>query len=125
EGLRYAVEAHRRRKWHTSGVLPWQFNEAWPNTACTNVVDWFGVPRPAYFWLKRAYAPLHVSARYDTLEWHGRPEFRAELWLHHSGDERPLSSFLNVLVTVSDLTGRIFYQENLAAEAPVRGAELL
>jgi beta-mannosidase len=125
EGLRYAVEAHRRRKWQTSGALPWQFNEAWPNAACTNAVDWFGVPRPAYWWLKRAYAPLHVSARYETLEWHGRRDFECEVWLHHSGDELPLSNFLNVTVTVADFTGRVFYQENLAADAPARRAECL
>lgn len=120
EGLRYAVEANRRRKWRCAGVLPWQFNEPWPNATCTNAVDYFGQPRPVYDAVRRAYAPFHVSAAYETLAWHDRDRFRAEVWLHNAGEARPL---LNVAVTIADLGGQVFVQENLAAEAPGAAAE--
>jgi beta-mannosidase len=120
EGLRYAVEAHRRRKWRCSGTLPWQLNEPWPNATCTNAVDYFGQPKPAYYTVKRAYRPFHVSAAYATLSWAGEAEFVADVWLHNSGEER---SLLNVGVTLADVGGQVFYQESLAAEAPAETSE--
>lgn len=119
-GLQYAIEANRRRKWRCAGTLPWQFNEAWPNAVCTNAVDYYAKPKPAYYAVKRAYAPFHVSAGFTTFDWAEEKEFRADVWLHNSGEER---SLLNVVATIADLQGRELYQENLAAEAPANSAE--
>jgi beta-mannosidase len=73
EGLRYAVEATIRRG---AGVIPWQFNESFPNAWCTSAVDWFGEPKPAYYGVARAYrgAP---SAQLATCAWGGLGEVRA------------------------------------------------
>jgi len=85
EGLRYAVEQNRRRKYASGGTIPWQFNEPWPNLSCTNAVDYFLRPKPAYYAVKAAYEPVHVSAKYDRLGWKPGEEFRAELWANNSG----------------------------------------
>jgi beta-mannosidase len=119
-GLQYGVEANRRRKWRCAGTLPWQFNEAWPNAVCTSAVDYFGRPKPAYYAVKRACRPFHVSAAFESFAWSGEAVFRADVWLHNSGEER---SLLNVVATVVDLDGRERYQENLAGEAPENRAE--
>jgi beta-mannosidase len=119
-GLQYAVEANRRRKWRCAGTLPWQFNEPWPNAVCTSAVDYFGRPKPAYYAVKRAYRPFHVSAAFRTFAWAGEAQFQADVWLHNSGEER---SLLNVVAAVTDLEGRELYQENLAGEAPENSAE--
>jgi beta-mannosidase len=73
EGLRYAVEATIRRAWQASGVLPWQFNESFPNAWCTCAVDWHGEPKPVYYGVARAYrgAP---SAQFPTCAWGGLDE---------------------------------------------------
>jgi beta-mannosidase len=73
DGLRYAVEATIRRAWRASGVLPWQFNESFPNAWCTCAVDWHGEPKPAYYGVARAYrgAP---SAQFATCAWGGLDE---------------------------------------------------
>ncbi len=84
EGLRYAVESNRRRKWRTSGTIPWQYNEPWPNTVCTNCADYFGKPKPAYYAVKNAYAPLLISAKYDKLAWEPGEEWCAEIWINNS-----------------------------------------
>jgi beta-mannosidase len=78
EGLRYAVEATIRRAWRASGVLPWQFNESFPNAWCTCAVDWHGEPKPAYWGVKRAYDTA-VSARFATCAWGGLGEVRAHV----------------------------------------------
>ncbi len=84
EGLRYAIEANRRRKWQCSGVSPWQLNEAFPNAACTNAVDYIGLTKPAYWWVRRAYEPVHISAQYDRVVWETGSRFSAEIWCHNS-----------------------------------------
>jgi beta-mannosidase len=119
-GLQYAVEANRRRKWRCAGTLPWQFNEPWPNAICTNTVDYSGRPKPAYYAVKRAYRPFHVSASFRTFSWSGEARFEADIWLHNSGAQR---SLLNVVATIAGLEGRELYQENLAGEAPENSAE--
>lgn len=85
EGIRYIIESHRRRKWHCSGTCPWQFNESFPNTACTNSVDYLGLPKPAYWWIRRAYEPLHISLKYERLTWQVGQKWTADVWIHNSG----------------------------------------
>lgn len=85
EGLRYVVEQNRRRKYASGGTIPWQFNEPWPNLTCTNAVDYYLRPKPAYYAVQSAYEPVHVSASYCKLDWKLGEEFRAELWANNSG----------------------------------------
>lgn len=100
EGLRYAIESNRRRKWRCSGVSPWQFNEPYPNTACTNVVDYLGLPKPAYWWARRAYEPMHISLRYEQLTWQPGERWWAEVWVNNSTDRELLTHWAAQLVTL-------------------------
>ena len=92
EGLRYAVEANRRRKYHNSGSLPWQFDEPYPMAACTSAVDYYARPKPAYHAVARAYAPLLLSASFGRIcypsELQGAASrFEAGIWTSHSGEQ--------------------------------------
>ncbi len=80
DGLRYAVEANRRRWPRSAGTLPWQLNESFPNAWCTTAVDHRGDPKPAYFGVARAYRPVHVCARFARWAWAGAGPFHAEVW---------------------------------------------
>jgi beta-mannosidase len=84
DGLRYALEADRRRKFQNSGTLPWQFNEPYPMAACTSAVDYYGQPKPAYYAVARSYAPVLVSAKFATAAWGGQGKFEAEIWVNNS-----------------------------------------
>lgn len=80
DGLRYAVEANRRRAPRSSGTIPWQLNEAYPNAWCTAAVDHRGDAKPAYHAVRRAYRPWHVCAQLPRQAWGGYPAFRARVW---------------------------------------------
>lgn len=69
EGLRYALYANRHCRPRNCGSIMWQFNEPWPNTSCTNVVDYYGDPKLGYYALQEAYRPLAASVRYEKLVW--------------------------------------------------------
>jgi beta-mannosidase len=105
EGLRYAIESNRRRKWHTSGTNMWQYNESWPNLSCTNAIDYYGMPKPVFWWIKRAYEPVHVSAKYATLNWADKPVFEAEVWINNSLNEPVTDN--RVEITVVTVSGKV------------------
>jgi beta-mannosidase len=85
EGLRYAIEANRRRAFRNSGSIPWQLNESYPNAWCTSAVDHRGDPKPAYFAVRRAYAPIVVSASFARTAWGGEDRFEAAIWAWSDG----------------------------------------
>ncbi|KAF2250279.1 glycoside hydrolase family 2 protein [Trematosphaeria pertusa] len=77
-----------RRDWGSrgnrkcGGVLVWQFNDCWP-TMSWAVVDYYGVPKPAYYAIKRALEPTVVGVRRKVNEWTMRPA--DELWQRDTG----------------------------------------
>ncbi|MET8473113.1 sugar-binding domain-containing protein [Streptomyces sp. NPDC006422] len=85
DGLRYAVEANLRRAPRSSGAVPWQFNEPFPNAWCTAAVDHRGDPKPAYHGVRRAYRPDHVCASFATQAWAGHERFAARVHAWRSG----------------------------------------
>jgi beta-mannosidase len=80
EGLRYAIEANRRRAFRNSGSIPWQFNESYPNAWCTAAVDHHGDPKPAYHAVARAYQPIVVCASFAGIALAGDGRFAAKVW---------------------------------------------
>lgn len=99
EGLRYALESNRRRKFQNSGSIIWQFNEPWPNVSCTNLVDYYKVPKMAYYWVKKAYSQAHVSLKYEKLFYSRGEEFAGTIFIHNSRAEqkfRVIAEFLDI-----------------------------
>lgn len=60
EGLKLGIEHYRRRKYHCSGTLFWQWNDCWPGISWS-VLDYYGFPKAGYFFVKRAFAPVMAS----------------------------------------------------------------
>lgn len=62
EILKAEIEHQRRRKWVNSGFMFWMYSDIWP-TGTWAVVDYYQVPKPAYYSVMRAFQPLLVSIR--------------------------------------------------------------
>jgi beta-mannosidase len=99
-GLRYAVEALRRRSPRCSMVLPWQLAESYPNAWCTAVVDHLGEPKPAYHAVTHAFADNRVTVRVDRAVWPDAPP-AADAWLW-SVRGIPVGSTLRLLLVDQD-----------------------
>ncbi|GBG08388.1 hypothetical protein PAT3040_02969 [Paenibacillus agaridevorans] len=91
EGLRYALEANRRRKYRNSGSIVWQFNEPFPNVSCTSVIDYYHQPKMAYYWVRKAFANQHLSLKYDQLIIDSNTPFYPELYFHNSFEQGELN----------------------------------
>jgi beta-mannosidase len=106
--LQIAIEHMRRRKAEQSaGVAVWQFNDCWPSISWS-VVDYYGLPKLAFYALKRAYAPVLASFDYPFEPRQAGARVRGGLWIIN--DLR--SSFTNAQVTAS-LNGKEIYSQSV------------
>ncbi|MGH2665793.1 beta-mannosidase [Flavobacterium sp.] len=60
EGMKKAIEAHRRAKPYCMGTLFWQLNDCWPVTSWSSV-DYFGNWKAFQYQVKRSFEPVLVS----------------------------------------------------------------
>lgn len=60
DGMKTAIEAHRRAKPNCMGTLYWQLNDCWPVTSWSSV-DYFGNWKALHYQVKRSFEPLLVS----------------------------------------------------------------
>ena len=61
--------------------MTWQFNEPWPNIQCSNIIDYYGGKKLAWYAMRDAYAPVLASLRYDSLFYAPGERFEASLSL--------------------------------------------
>ena len=105
EGIRYAIEAHRRRSESASparladgeytvfpaqknvGSIVWQLNEPWPNVSCTCMVDYYENPKLAFLFYTDAQKPLHASMRYDKFLWQAGETFEGTVFVNDDPGE--------------------------------------
>jgi len=65
EGLKFAIEHYRRRKFECSGSIFWQFNDCWPGISWS-VLDYYLRPKAAYYYVRRAFAPVLLSFKEEN-----------------------------------------------------------
>jgi beta-mannosidase len=88
EGLRYGLEANRRRAYQNSGSIIWQINEPYPNICSTTLIDYYNETKPVFWQVGKAFAPLNVNLKYDKLIWEPGEEFVAEVYVCLDGEEQ-------------------------------------
>ena len=121
EGVRYAVEAHRRTMYHTSGALPWQFNEPYPMAACTSAVDYYAQPKPLYYVIARAYESLHLSAAFTSQVWKNQAHFQAELWITHASTS-DISEAMLFTARLIGSSGRVYAEQSSTIILPTNAS---
>ena len=69
-----------RKQWgdnrHCGGCLVWQLNDTWPVISWA-ICDYYLIPKPSFYAIKRALAPLAVGVKREHWDWTG-PRFRFE-----------------------------------------------
>jgi beta-mannosidase len=81
EGLRYALDATRRRGAATGGMMTWDFNEPWTNGAGSYQVDYNGRPLMNYAFAKQSVAPLSLSLTHPSSLYYIDNGIQATLYL--------------------------------------------
>jgi beta-mannosidase len=60
EGMKTAIESHRRSMPHCMGSLYWQLNDCWPVTSWSSV-DYYGMWKAFHYQAKRSFEPVLLS----------------------------------------------------------------
>ena len=113
ESLRYSLESNRRRQWKNVGEMTWQFNEPWPNVQCSNVLEYYGGKKLAYYFMREAYDRVLVSLSYEKLFFTAGELFAAGVHIINDG----VSSPYTVTCTVKTEDGRTLYTKSFEGEA--------
>jgi beta-mannosidase len=61
EALKFALEHCRRRKFACSGALYWMLADCWGTSTSWATIDYYLRPKPSYYFVKRAFAPVLLS----------------------------------------------------------------
>lgn len=99
----YVFEHYRRLFPRSSGCFFWQYNEPWP-TCSYSIVDYYSIPKMAYYSLKKANAPLLVSLQEDSWCIPG-DTFQAKCFLTNDNESLPGT----VSVTGMTIFGKILF----------------
>ncbi len=58
ENVRNSLEQLRRERWFCSGDIFWQLNDCWPAYSGWSFIDYYNMPKSAYYSFKRASKPV-------------------------------------------------------------------
>jgi beta-mannosidase len=119
DGLRTLIEGDRRRRSRCAGTLPWVFNEPFPNAWSNAAVDYFGVPKAAYYAVAEAYAPIAVGTAFPTQALDGAAELEVVGWVVNDL-ARGLVGRLQL--ALHDATGRLLGERDSKLEVPAFAA---
>lgn len=65
EGMKVAIEAHRRAMPYCMGSLYWQLNDCWPGVSWSSI-DYFLRPKVLYYYARKAFSKVLISAVEDN-----------------------------------------------------------
>ena len=108
-GLRYAVDALRRRGPRIGGITTWVFNEPWPNGGGPNLVDYDGRPLMTYDFQIQALAPVSLSLKHSSNLYDPAAGLDVELWL--VSDAPSPTPDLRWRWLLRDATGRVLARD--------------
>lgn len=97
EGMRTAIEAHRRNKPYCMGTLYWQYNDVWP-VASWSSRDYFGRWKAAQYVVRDAYRPVVAL-----------PIVEDEILKVYACSDLPKDSSANLQVRIMDFEGEVIY----------------
>ena len=64
EAVKRFIEIFRSEKWRRTGIIYWNLTDGWP-ISCESVVDYFGIRKLAFYFMRRAYEPIYLMLKKD------------------------------------------------------------
>ena len=101
EGIKYAIESHRRNMPYCMGTLYWQINDCWPTISWSSV-DYFGRWKAMHYFVKKAFLPTYPIIFKDN----------ENLKVSVANDNLRLEE-VTLEVKLYDFSGTILWQEEI------------
>jgi hypothetical protein len=118
---RLNMEYARASKYESSGCWTWQINASWPSFHREHI-DWYGDPKPVYYWYKNACKPVIALADFERFVWHPDESLNPELFAVNDTHE-PVP--VEVVARIYTLDGAQQYESRHPVEIPADARLLL
>jgi beta-mannosidase len=115
-GLRHTLELARTRWPEATGICYYKLTDVYPACAWATV-DWYGVPKIAYYFIQDAYQPLHACALFEHLAVPEGENLTAPVFLLDDADE--LKGDWSVVARAFDGALREVARVEFAGKGPV------
>ncbi len=102
EGMKVAIEAHRRAMPYCMGTLYWQLNDCWPGPSWSGR-DYYGRWKALQYYAKDAFAPLLISGVIENKQ--------LNIW---AVSDEPRNRKVAVELVATDLTGNPVWKQSLS-----------
>jgi len=110
EGIKSAIEAHRRGKPRCMGTLVWQLNDCWPGISWS-AIDYYGRKKAVYYRMKDSF---HQTMLSPVVE-----EDRVKVYVV-TDSPQPIPARL--LIRICDFNGNVFLKKNLSLNIPANSS---
>ncbi len=117
----YGIDLWRSRWPYCTMTMSWVFNVIHPDTYCWSYIDYYGLPKISYFYKKRSYEQLHVTAIFDDLFTRAGDTFKAKLTVINETVDDHIGSKINVRLYNQKL--ELLSEQSVKADAMARTTE--
>ena len=110
EAIRPMFEAFAVNKYHSTGIVQWMYNSAWP-TFYWQLFDYFLMPNGAFYGTRKAAAPLSPSYNYGDRN------------IYVNNDHLYPQDNLTVEAKVFDINSKLLFETGKKLDIPANSAE--
>lgn len=103
EGIKFAMEAHRRAKPYCMGTLFWQINDCWP-VASWSSTDYYRRWKAQQYYAKKAFSDVLVSPDLDST--------KVSVFVVNDLHEKKNTT---LLLKVIDFSGKVLFEKTITA----------
>ncbi|WP_143304860.1 beta-mannosidase [Chitinophaga vietnamensis] len=107
EGMKMAIEAHRRAMPYCMGTLYWQLNDCWPGPSWSGR-DYFGHWKALQYYVKKAFQPVILSNIIEAD--HLKTYIISDTILPIPTFKKPVNT---LVLKAMDLSGKVFWKKEL------------
>ena len=104
EGMKIAIESHRRAKPYCMGTLFWQLNDCWPVTSWSSV-DYYGNWKAFHYQVKKSFENLLISVAEEDTDY--------KIYIINDNLENSIG---DLIVKTIDFNGKIISEVSLKRE---------
>ncbi|MCG8643107.1 MAG: hypothetical protein MI862_25500, partial [Desulfobacterales bacterium] len=105
---RHNLEYCRLTKWHCSGCMQWQVQASWP-TMHREMIDWYGIPKPIYYFYKRSAGDYLVTIDLEKYVYDANEDFEVDV--HIVSDRIRRTGEVSVCCTIYGLNMDELYRK--------------
>jgi beta-mannosidase len=116
---RLNMEYARASKYESSGCWTWQINASWPSFHREHI-DWYGDPKPVYYWYKNACKPVIALADFERFVWHPGELLNPELFaVNDTHEPVPVEVAVQVYTLDGTRQHESLHRVEIPADAPM------